>query len=363
MATTPVYLLDFLEPSNIEISQDELRSLIELVEAELQKSKIYCRAVATVQKLLESSAEQAQALFKAVTREAISIAFQQLTQQHLQPENNTPPEENKTEPPADEPTDFVDLTECLTSVKLHNKSAITTTIQVDVPSNPQVIANTTNQSSKNLEQNPKKRTSIISLKRNHKPSKAELAKQMAAEKRKESLREVGTKLRRTRESQGLSLSQLGVYTHVSMHYMEAVENGRWESLPDDVFVRGFIRVMGNALGLNGTHLAASIPAPEPVKAVLPTWYQPQRSVGAGMALSPVHVYLGYAALVAGAVGGLSMISQQGNANRVFQSDTDIPSSSSQTKFVEDKQVAPKPGIESTSAGIKVGRDISPPEAL
>lgn len=60
--------------------------------------------------------------------------------------------------------------------------------------------------------------------------------------------------------------------------MEAIENGNWELLPEDVFVRGFIRLMGNALGFNGTALAASLPAPEPTKSVLPSWGEYEKNL-------------------------------------------------------------------------------------
>ncbi len=74
-----MYSLSVPGQPNIEISQDELRSLLGEIETELHNSKVYRRAVATVQKLLGSSSEQANLLFKAVGREAIGVAFRQLS--------------------------------------------------------------------------------------------------------------------------------------------------------------------------------------------------------------------------------------------------------------------------------------------
>ncbi|PLZ31854.1 hypothetical protein CBP10_10835, partial [Fischerella thermalis WC558] len=78
MVTTPVYFLQILGNPSIEISQDELRSLLGEIEAELHNSQVYRRALATIQKLLGDSAEQGKMLLKAVGREAIGLAFRQL---------------------------------------------------------------------------------------------------------------------------------------------------------------------------------------------------------------------------------------------------------------------------------------------
>jgi hypothetical protein len=82
MATTPVYLLKILGNPTIEISQDELRTLLGEIEAELHQSKAYRRAVAMLQNLLGSSSDQANVLFKSIGREAIGLAFRQFVQQY-----------------------------------------------------------------------------------------------------------------------------------------------------------------------------------------------------------------------------------------------------------------------------------------
>ena len=152
-----------------------------------------------------------------------------------------------------------------------------------------------------------------------------------------------------------------MYTHIPAHQMAAVEKGDMESLPADVYVRGFIRVMANALGLNGVTLAASLPTPETKESLVPSLFQSDKTPKLGLDISPMHLYVGYTALVAGAVGGLSLVSQH-NAEKAV--NTDEPTSGSQvSESFKHKENKAKPGIKSSNAGITIGSDIAPPEAI
>ena len=345
---TPVYSLTIPGKSTIEINQDELRSLLGQIETELHRSKVYRRALATVQKMVGDSAEQAKQLFKAVGREAIGLAFHQFAQQQQQVEEQ-PSVESIPEVAISEekPTDLV---ECLTSVKFH------------------AIAPLENAGDVNLEK-PLPKADEKSLRtgsplawfKTKKSAKTEVTK-AAVELRSQALRQIGKQLREARESRGLTLAQLHIYTHVAIPQMDAIERGSWEELSEEVFVRGFIRVMGNALGLNGTHLVASLPASEPAKTVLPDWYKSPKNSPVELSISPMHLYVGYTALVAGAVGGLSLMSsQQAHADKLINHSTETSSTVNQS--LKDKQLDAKPGLQSNSKGISVGSDIAPPEAF
>ncbi len=379
MVTTSAYFLQILGNPTIEISQDELRSLLGEIEAELHRSQVYRRALAAIQKTLGDSAEQAKMLLKAVGREAIGLAFRQFAQEYEKVETFTDTQQHIETPnvaPDAQQDNSHDLSQCLTSAKFHTSAPEINTKEKNsrygfsryafgVSQSP-VIENKTNNSVKTTQDKSTAKTPLAWLtNKNKKISKAELAKQTAVEQRLEKLREIGQQLRQVRESQNLSLYQLHVYTHVPVHQMEALENGDLESLPEDVFIRGFIRVMANALGMNGTVLAASLPSPEPVKSVLPSWYQPKNNSGGfGLEIRPIHLYVGYTALVAGAVGGLSLMSQQQqvDANKLINQD-EVPSSSSISESFKQKEPIAKPGIKSSNAGFTVGPDIAPPEAL
>ncbi|BAY10702.1 helix-turn-helix domain-containing protein [Calothrix sp. NIES-2098] len=350
MNTAPVYLVTIPGKNPIEISQDELRSLLGDIEAELHRSKVYRRALATLQQLLGSSAEQAKILFKAVSREAIGLAFHQFATHSKEVTDSNHQTDDSNISSNVEQVELQNSAQQLTSVKsnLGNLSAQTNT-SVDVAKTPESKSPTAWMKRFNL---------------NKQKSDAEQNKLTAAEEYALSLRQISQQLRQARESQGLSLMQLQAYTLIPLHHMEALEDGNLDLLPEDVFIRGFIRITGNALGLNGTALAASLPKVETVKSVLPSWCQAKKaSEVSGLELRPMHLYVGYTALVAGAVGGLSFLSQQTNSEKTLQVNVDTQPSSSLSQLKQKTETTTKPGIKSSSTSIIVGPDISPPEAL
>ena len=353
MVMTSMYSLSMPGQPSIEISQDELRSLLSEIEAQLHNSPVYRRALATVQKLLGDSSDQAKLLFKAVGREAIGVAFRQLSLHSQAVTDTTPEVEENTEISIESSSD---LSECLTIVKA---SPTTNSIEEETGSLQTELADTTTQTVNKLQgvrpQNP------LKWLKSKKPSKAQIAKQAKAEERLEKFREIGQQLKQARESRGLCLSDLNMYTHIPAHQMAAVEKGDMESLPADVYVRGFIRVMGNALGLNGVILAASLPTPETKESLVPSLFQSDKTPKLGLDISPMHLYVGYTALVAGAVGGLSLVSQH-NAEKAVNTD-EAPSGSQVSESFKHKQNKAKPGIKSSNAGITIGSDIAPPEAI
>ncbi|WP_016952005.1 RodZ family helix-turn-helix domain-containing protein [Anabaena sp. PCC 7108] len=359
MTMASAYLFKIPGNPTIQISQDELRSLLTNIEAELHRSQVYNRAVANLQKLLGSSNEQARLLFKAVGREAITLAFKQFARQHKLDANINSPT-NNTESQNVDLEQSSNLPQSSESIKLDSKLELVNTSQENLPSQPQShVLENTEQESHRPKHNPIKWSWP-----HQKLGKIKLADQIAAEKRLESLRQIGEQLKQARESQGLTLQKLHIYTHISIHQMEAVENANFDLLPEDVLIRGFIRVMGNALGINGIILAASLPMSNQAKSVLPSWYHVKKSVSIlDLEIRPVHLYMGYTALVAGAIGGLSFMTQQSQNNSVLNSEIIIPTTSSLCQSTQKTQANIKPGINSSSTGVCVGSDISPPEAF
>jgi cytoskeletal protein RodZ len=71
----------------------------------------------------------------------------------------------------------------------------------------------------------------------------------------EQLKEIGAYLRQLRLEKGLRIEQITAKTLIRQVLLEALEEGRYEDLPEPVFVQGFIKRYGDALGLNGTELA------------------------------------------------------------------------------------------------------------
>jgi cytoskeleton protein RodZ len=61
---------------------------------------------------------------------------------------------------------------------------------------------------------------------------------------------VGEFLRRERELRHISLDEVAERTKISRRYLEAIEAGRYERLPGETFVRGFIRSYAQSVGLD-----------------------------------------------------------------------------------------------------------------
>lgn len=356
MVMTSVYSLSIPGQPAIEISQDELRSLLSEIETELHNSKVYRRALATIQKLVGSSSEQAKLLFKAVGREAIGVAFRQLSLHSQTVADTTPEVEEKIETSSD-PSNS-DLSECLTTIK---PSETTNSVEEETLSKQTALTDKTKQAI--APQNNTNRSTPIPWLKSRKPLSAQLAKQARVEQRLEKFREIGEQLKQARESRGLCLSDLNMYTHIPVYQMEAVEKGDMESLPADVYVRGFIRVMGNAVGFNGTALAASLPTSETQEAIVPSLFQSDnKTAKMGLDISPMHLYVGYTALVAGAVGGLSLVTQQTYVEKSVNTDP-VTTASQVSESSKHKEKVAKPGIKSSDKGITIGTDIAPPEAF
>jgi cytoskeletal protein RodZ len=73
----------------------------------------------------------------------------------------------------------------------------------------------------------------------------------------EQLKEIAAQLRQVREEKSLSIEEIAAYTRIRPAFLEAIEEGRFEALPEPVYVQGFIRHFGNAVGVDGTALATS----------------------------------------------------------------------------------------------------------
>jgi hypothetical protein len=120
----------------------------------------------------------------------------------------------------------------------------------------------------------------------------------------ESLRAMGRTLAEVRQQLGFNLEQIHVRTHIPLRHLQAIESGDLSRLPEQIYVRGFVQRMAEALGLDGKALAAALPRTESV-AVVPDWSQRDRSTNPALELKPWHLYAGYGVMVA---SGLAWVS-------------------------------------------------------
>ena len=72
----------------------------------------------------------------------------------------------------------------------------------------------------------------------------------------------GAMLREAREAQGLHIAALAVGLKVSVKKLEALEAGRFEELPDMVFVRSLALSVCRSLKIDPTPIMASLPEPQ-----------------------------------------------------------------------------------------------------
>ncbi|MBW4592051.1 MAG: DUF4115 domain-containing protein [Brasilonema angustatum HA4187-MV1] len=74
----------------------------------------------------------------------------------------------------------------------------------------------------------------------------------------EQLAEIVAHLRKVREERSVRLEELAAYTRIRPAILQAMEEGRFEELPESIYVQGFIRHYGDAIGLDGAALAQSV---------------------------------------------------------------------------------------------------------
>jgi transcriptional regulator with XRE-family HTH domain len=64
---------------------------------------------------------------------------------------------------------------------------------------------------------------------------------------------LGEKLRALRRGQAVSLEMMEQQTHVQKRYLEALERGRYEALPEPLYTRNFIKAYTRLLGADETY--------------------------------------------------------------------------------------------------------------
>ena len=381
MALKPEAYFGVTDHATIEIRQENFRSVLSQIEAELLCSDTYSHALASLQTMLGSAASAAEILIRAVSREAVKLAFDLFPQENkmelqlagqswatVSPAIGTETAFRELEPPVPVPVFY------------WRSASVEAPATTESDSENSDRESNTSEDSKEAPQDEKKIESAAPEtvtvpeksfpgfgfpKKPKKLTKEEEAAK-AVQQREECLRELGRELRKGRQIRSLSLQQLHSQTLVPLHHIEAIENGEIEKLPQDIYVRGFIRRLGDALGLDGSAMANALP--KPAESPIPSMYLSvsDSESAEGFQMRPMHLYIGYTALMAGAVGGLGWLSQQPlmpGAQAVPQTQVTPPASVAPAQKSEEK--APQPGLKKSSSheGMIVGADMAPPEVI
>jgi cytoskeletal protein RodZ len=167
-------------------------------------------------------------------------------------------------------------------------------------------------------------------------------------KQAEKLAEIGAQFKRIREDKDLSIPHLTATTLISERYLRAIENGEIESLPEPIYVRGFIRKYGDALG------AGDLSEEFPLNPILPE----QKWVGSAAAeLRPLHLYALYVGVIAGAVSLLATFMNSPSANKINDSQTSFSDAAQIVSVKGNKSVEPKPVLSPKIGGLEILRQM------
>ncbi len=248
--------------ASLGISPEELRSLLSQIEAQLHHSEVYRRTLESLQSRSGEPLEGITLLIKALGREAIRLSLQNLITCYPQGTSTAAEAIPETLPTGIAPV----------------------TAPQPIPSNP--------------------KPAVI---RSPKLSKAQLALQKAQQEREIAWKAIGEQLQKARYGRSLSLEQLYALTRIPLHELKALEAGDLQNLPEEVYLRGFVRRLSIVLGLDSQKILATLPEPDFTHSVIPSWSYVPAQKNKGVYLQPAHLYLGYTALMAGAVGGLAWL--------------------------------------------------------
>lgn len=280
------------------LSSDGLRAIFSAVEAELYRSETYHRAFARLQDQV-GDAEIPQAMIRAVSREAIRLALCCLAR-HVRTIHRS-----AIAPDVSSTTHEVESS----AVEVHANSTVLSVDAAIAPSSQPQPSETVETSPAPSEPIGPSRWQVTPAMTLPQPEPVDPSLDPVLQQRAAVLRQIGQDLKQTRLARSISIHELHAQTWVPIHQIKALENGLIEQLPEEIYVQGFIRRMGNALGLDGERMAASVPTLDAAKAVIPSWYGSTGTTKQS-AIRPMHLYLGYTALMAGAIAGLSWMSSQ-----------------------------------------------------
>lgn len=70
---------------------------------------------------------------------------------------------------------------------------------------------------------------------------------------------IGTELRRARLAKSLSLEEISGQTRITVHFLEAIEQGNFDELPGLLFMRNFVRQYASAVSIDPKPLLAALP--------------------------------------------------------------------------------------------------------
>ena len=307
------------------ISLNQMISLVTEIEAEVYASPIYCNALATLTKNSKNE-KNTNSILKKITRSVIRVAFQKflsIPEFQRQPlpvqpfDLSNPPLTNLPQEPINQ--------ENLPSYTMPSTLEKTQSLpKQEEPNMVHAIAESSDTISPNNFDDLESKAKELETKIHHSIENFRIAKPATEATpiadarlnnnqetdRHQRLQEIGGQIREARLAKSITIAQINVNTAISIGKIEAIEEGCLEKLPEEIYLQGYIRRLGNAVGLDGDRLAhyfLSSP-PNPVETIKKnsnksSSNQPNNKIY----LNSMHLFWVYISLIASSFGFLSLI--------------------------------------------------------
>lgn len=313
----------FSEPTTSaasNLSPEKQKAIAEQVETALYDSEVFQRTSSALQKLPERKRKAIENAIRVNCRQAIHLAIREILQQNpeLVAEQQEPSSSNEGETTTAESSNDRD----------NSNSDNSDELDFDFVPSP-YLSQTPNSPSQDegdghrwqqLFQLPgrvlgKKSSPSArgTTKTSHTPDPPPTFEQR--------LQQIGQTLQQARKSRSLSLQQLHHQTFIPIYQLQALESGQFNSLPEDIYIRGFISRISKALNIDGNALLDSLP--QSPNSVIPSWHGQVSS--RDLSVNSPSMYLGYAAVFATALGSVVWLADNTQASSSVDAKAENPS--------------------------------------
>ena len=179
----------------------------------------------------------------------------------------------------------------------------------------------------------------------------------------------GSYLKHERELRGIPLDEIALNTKISIRFLQALEENRFEDLPGEVFIRGFIRSYGQAIGSNTEELLAAYHEATGKRENSETPPPLESEAGEGLPKisdNPVlKMVLGFGVALLIIIGGVYWVTSQGNSTPEQEDretrlaaptavDNSLPEAASEPEVESEEDSGPLPEGETPAPGPAVG---------
>jgi cytoskeleton protein RodZ len=339
-----------LDAKPMGLASDGLRALgdtltlrLEQVESQLHSSDVYCRAVNCLQQIAAERGADVQMLIRAIGREAIRLA--------LQASN-------------DDDATVIQVAQMPVAAEIICDPCTSQATIEPAMAQPTGTANKLNA------------FQILILKCQRKRSAELVEAEPSPPTREQCLMALGQALAKAREEKAMTLAQLHARTFVPLYHLQALERGEVDRLPQDIYLRGFLRRIENALVLASGTLMAYLPDEDALESgILPSWVKGKTSLPkpskniAGLEVNSAHLYLAYTAIMAGGICWISGQSAPRNNLAPIQIDEFRPNAAP-VQVKADSLRLPKTtaahlskGQQATKTKAPIKVSVAPPEAI